>query len=35
MGSPLAPVLAHLFMSELEEKIADYKGLKPDLYYRY
>ncbi|CAF3835154.1 unnamed protein product [Rotaria sp. Silwood1] len=35
MGSPLAPILAHLFMSNLEENINNYKGKKPDIYYRY
>ncbi|CAF1527863.1 unnamed protein product [Didymodactylos carnosus] len=35
MGSPLAPILAHLFMSELENCIQDHRGKKPDLFYRY
>ena len=35
MGSPLAPILAHLFMSELEENINKFNGKKPELYYRY
>ncbi|CAF5121111.1 unnamed protein product [Rotaria sp. Silwood1] len=35
MGSPLAPIIAHLFMSNLEENIDKYKGKKPEIYYRY
>lgn len=35
MGSPVAPILAHLYMSELEENIPNYKGKKPTLFYRY
>jgi hypothetical protein len=35
MGSPLAPILAHLFMSNLEENIDNYKGKKPEIYHRY
>lgn len=35
MGSPLAPIIAHLFMSNLEENISKYKGKKPEIYYRY
>ena len=35
MGSPLAPIFAHLFMSNLEENIDKYKGKKPEVYYRY
>ncbi|CAF1474707.1 unnamed protein product [Rotaria sordida] len=35
MGSPLAPIIAHLFMSNLEENIERYEGRKPEIYYRY
>ncbi|CAF3954184.1 unnamed protein product, partial [Rotaria magnacalcarata] len=35
MGSPLAPIIARLFMSNLEENIEKYKGKKPEVYYRY
>ena len=36
MGSPLGPVLADLFMSQLEETaLSTYSGVKPLLYYRY
>ena len=35
MGSPVAPILAHLYMSELEDNIKEFKGPKPSLYYRY
>ncbi|CAF2985711.1 unnamed protein product [Rotaria sp. Silwood2] len=35
IGSPLTPILAHLFMSEVELKIKYYMGKKPELLYRY
>ncbi|CAF4585684.1 unnamed protein product [Rotaria socialis] len=35
MGSPLAPILAHLYMSELEENIINFTGKKPSVFYRY
>ncbi|CAF0888090.1 unnamed protein product [Didymodactylos carnosus] len=35
MGSPLAPVMANLFMNEIEKEIDNYGGKKPDLYLRY
>jgi hypothetical protein len=35
MGSPLAPILFHLYMTELEIKINTHIGKKPDVYYRY
>lgn len=35
MGSPLAPILAHLYMSELEKNIIKFKGKKPSIFYRY
>ncbi|CAF1001348.1 unnamed protein product [Rotaria sordida] len=35
MGSPVAPILAHLYMSELEENISNFKGKKPSIFYRY
>ena len=35
VGSPVASILAHLYMSELEENIINYKGKKPSLLYRY
>ena len=34
-GSVLAPILAHLFMSSLEENIDKYKGKKCEVYRRY
>ena len=35
MGSPISPILAHLFMSNLEENIDRYKRKKSEVYYRY
>ncbi|CAF4119666.1 unnamed protein product, partial [Adineta steineri] len=35
MGSPVAPILAHLYMSNLEESIKQFKGKKPSIFYRY
>ncbi|CAF1569083.1 unnamed protein product [Didymodactylos carnosus] len=35
MGSPVAPILAHLFMRELEENIKSFKGKKLSIFYRY
>jgi hypothetical protein len=35
MDTPLAPILAHLFMSNLEENIENHKGEKPEMFYRY
>ena len=35
MGSPVAPILAHLYMSELEDNIKNFKGKKPLIFYRY
>ncbi|CAF3775583.1 unnamed protein product [Rotaria socialis] len=35
MGSPLAPILAHLYMNELEENIINFTGKKPCVFYRY
>ena len=35
MGSILAPILAHVFMSNLEENIDKYKGKKPEVNCRY
>ncbi|CAF4502244.1 unnamed protein product, partial [Didymodactylos carnosus] len=35
MGSPLAPILANLFMNELEKEIDKYTGKKPEIYLRY
>ena len=35
MGSPLAPTLASIFLSKIEEKISLYDGIKPKIYKRY
>jgi len=35
MGSPIAPVMADIFMDSLEKKISDYTGSKPIIYKRY
>ncbi|CAF1137382.1 unnamed protein product [Didymodactylos carnosus] len=35
MGSPLAPILANLFMNEIEKEIDKYTGKKPEIYLRY
>ena len=35
MDSLLAPILAHLFMSDLENQMQNYKKKRPELYYRY
>ena len=36
MGSPLGPVLANIFMAQLEEKALQmFSGNKPDVYNRY
>jgi hypothetical protein len=35
MDSPIAPILVHLFTSELEENIKRYRGKKPEIFYRY
>ncbi|CAF1482133.1 unnamed protein product, partial [Didymodactylos carnosus] len=35
MGSPLAPILGHLFMTNLELKLKEFRGKKPDIYLRY